>query len=107
MFGPIIRLKRLSDDELLALIARVTILFSQEYGSVDVTPEEMRDFLYFMLSRAGADTMIAPREIIRSYLTALGIITTDKTKRLPDIFSSVAPKKEEMKREFDLDTIEI
>ena len=94
LFGPIIRLKRLSDDELLALTARVTNLFRQGYGDVDVTPEEMRDFLYFMLSRAGADSMITPREIIRSYLTALGILLSDKSKRLPDVYSSVAPKEE-------------
>jgi len=94
LFGPIIRLKRLSDDELLALMARVTNLFRQGYGDVDVTPEEMRDFLYFMLSRAGADSMITPREIIRSYLTALGIMLSDKSKRLPDIYASVMPKEE-------------
>ncbi len=106
MFGPIIRLKRLSDDELLALIARITVLFDEWYGTVDVTPEEMRDFLYFMLSRAGADTMITPREIIRSYLTALGIILSDKGKRLPDVYASVAPKTESKKEVFDPETID-
>lgn len=106
MFGPIIRLKRLSDDEMLALIARVTTLFCQEYGNVDVTPEEMRDFLYYMTSRVGADTMITPREIIRSYLTALGIISSDKEKRLPDLFSAVTPKIEQ-KPAFDPDLIEL
>ena len=107
MFGPIIRLKRLSDDELLALIARVTVLFAQEYGEIDVKPEEMRDFLYFMLSRAGADTMITPREIIRSYLTALGILMTDGTKRLPDVYASAVPKAEAKKAAIDPETIEI
>lgn len=107
MFGPIIRLKRLSDDELLALVARVTVLFAQGYGDVDVTPEEMRDFLYFMLSRAGADTMITPREIIRSYLTALGIIMTEKGKRLPDIYTKVAPEPERKKAVVDPESIEI
>ena len=106
MFGPIIRLKRLSDDELLALIARITVLFCDWYGSVDVTPEEMRDFLYFMLSKVGADTMITPREIIRSYLTALGILFGDKTKRLPDVYETVAPK-EEPKPAFDPELIEL
>lgn len=106
MFGPIIRLKRLSDDELLALIARVTSLFRQGYGDVDVTPEEMRDFLYFMLSRAGAESMITPREMIRSYLTALGILLSDKSKRLPDVYASVMPKEEIKKEDFDPEMIE-
>ncbi|MBR6049594.1 MAG: ATP-binding protein [Clostridia bacterium] len=106
LFGPIIRLKRLSDDELLALIARVTVLFEQGYGHVEVTPEEMRDFLYFMLSRAGADTMVTPREIIRSYLTALGILLSDTSKRLPDVYASVAPKETENTFVPDPDAIE-
>jgi len=106
MFGPIIRLKRLSDDELLALIARTTVLFCDGYGKVSVTPEEMRDFLYFMLSKEGADTMITPREIIRSYLTALGILLSDGAKRLPDIYSSIAPKEDEKSKEdFNPETI--
>lgn len=86
MFGPIMRLARLSDDELLALIARVTGLFAEGYGAVDVTAEEMRDFLYFMLSRAGADTMITPREIIRSYMTALGLLAQEKAKGVCRMF---------------------
>jgi hypothetical protein len=111
MFGPIMRLARLSDDELLALLARVTVLFSRHYGAVDVKPEEMRDFLYFMLERAGADTMITPREIIRAYLTALGLVMQSGGKRLPDIYkkekSVLIPEMEEKNPiDFDPETIE-
>lgn len=113
MFGPIMRLARLSDDELLALIARVTGLFAEGYGAVDVTAEEMRDFLYFMLSRAGADTMITPREIIRSYMTALGLLAQENgKKRLPDIYKKedVMPADADKRvnpDDFDPETIEI
>ena len=87
MFGPIMRLARLSDDELLALLARITVLFSRCYGAVDVKNEEMRDFLYFMLARAGADTMITPREMIRAYLTALGVVMqSGGASRLSDVY---------------------
>lgn len=112
MFGPIMRLARLSDDELLALLARVTVLFNRCYGEVDVKAEEMRDFLYFMLSRAGADTMITPREMIRAYLTALGIISQSGGKtRLPDVYKKqgdiLLPKQEEEKNtDFDPELIE-
>ena len=112
MFGPIMRLTRLSDNELLALLARVTGLFNRCYGEVDVTAEEMRDFLYFMLARAGADTMITPREMIRAYLTALGIVMQSGGKtRLPEVYKkdgdSLLPVKKETKTEdFDPETIE-
>lgn len=112
MFGPIMRLARLSDDELLALLARVTILFKRGYGAVDVKPEEMRDFLYYMLDRAGADTMITPREIIRAYLTALGIILeSGGKKRLSEIYQkerafAEEPKAENKTTDFDPEDIE-
>jgi len=112
MFGPIMRLARLSDDELLALLARVTVLFKRGYGAVDVKPEEMRDFLYYMLDRAGADTMITPREIIRAYLTALGMVLQSKgEKRLSDIYRKESAFAEETPKErqtsdFDPETIE-
>ena len=112
------RLSRLSDDELLALIARVTSLFTRVYGGPDVTAEEMRDFLYFMLARAGADTMITPREIIRAYFTALGIVLQSSgAKRLPDVYKKEGAvslgipensEKTETKRDdFDPEMIEI
>lgn len=112
MFGPIMRLARLSDDELLALLARVTVLFHRHYGKVDVKNEEMRDFLYFMLSRAGADTMMTPREIIRAYLTALGIVMQSGGKtRLSDVYKKegsplFSEPKEEKSDDFDPEMIE-
>ena len=112
MFGPIMRLARLSDDELLALLARVTVLFCRCYGEVRVKTEEMRDFLYFMLSRAGADTMITPREMIRAYLSALGIVMqSGGTMRLSEVYQKeshqlLPEQKEEKKEEFDPELIE-
>ena len=112
MFGPIMRLARLSDDELLALLARITVLFSRCYGTVNVKNEEMRDFLYFMLARAGADTMITPREMIRAYLTALGVVMqSNGTQRLSDIYKKqshilIPEQKEEKNNDFDPELIE-
>ena len=112
MFGPIMRLARLSDDELLALLARVTGLFCRCYAEVNVKTEEMRDFLYFMLGRAGADTMITPREMIRAYLTALGIVMqSGGTTRLSDVYQKegnklIPEQKEDKKEDFDPELIE-
>lgn len=114
LLGPVMRLSRLSDDELLALMVRVTGLFAEGYGAVDVTMEEMRDFLYYMLSRTGAQTLITPREIIRSYMTALGLLLQDGGgKRLPDLYQSkdfqLPPEPDPGKNpdDFDPETIEI
>ncbi len=75
LIGPVIRLKRLSDDELFALISRVTKLYSQNYGCQPlVTEEQMARFLEISLDRAGADNMVTPREMLRDYMTVLNIL---------------------------------
>ncbi len=75
LIGPVIRLRRLSDEELYALISRVTKLHAQNYGVEPlVTEEEMLSFLKLCLSRAGADVMITPREMLRDYMTVLNIL---------------------------------
>ncbi len=80
MLGPVIRLRRLSDDELYALIARITMLHGQNYSwEPRITKEEMAEFLKLCLERAGADTMITPREIIRDYINILNILLQNDT----------------------------
>lgn len=103
-FNPVIRLVRLTDDELLALIKRVSVLYSQKFGEIKVTPEEMKEFLYIMLSRAGASEMMTPREIMRSYLNALDAVTQGKSMR--EILNELKPSKHETKTEsLDPETI--
>ena len=73
--NPIIRLVRLSDNELFALLKRMTVLFNQYYESkVDVSDEQILTFLKVNLQRAGAETMITPREMIRDFMTILNVL---------------------------------
>jgi hypothetical protein len=73
--SPVIRLRRLSDNELLALVTRLNRLYSQKIGGeVLVSHEEMVHFLTHELARAGASEMVTPREIIRDFLTLLAIL---------------------------------
>ena len=75
LIGPVIRLRRLADDELLALLSRVTKLYAQHYPNAPtVSEEEMIEFLRLSLRRAGADAMITPREMLRDYMTILNIL---------------------------------
>ena len=75
LIGPVIRLCRLSDDELFALISRVTKLYSMNYSwDARITEDEMVEFLRICLERQGADSMITPREMLRDYMTVLNIL---------------------------------
>ena len=86
LIGPVIRLKRLSDDELYALICRVTALYSQYYNwECTITDEERIEFLNICLSRAGADIMITPREMLRDYMTVLNILMQNPDAKFADV----------------------
>ena len=94
LIGPVIRLRRLSDDELLALIVRITSLHSQCYGwEARVTPEQMTEFLKLCLSRAGADSMITPREMLRDYMTVLHILMQNPEAKFEDVVGSAVTLK--------------
>lgn len=75
MMSPVLRLRRLSDSELLALIMRLTLLHAKYYGyEPRVTEDQMETFLKGELSRAGATEMVTPREIIRDFLMLLDLM---------------------------------
>lgn len=90
MMGPVIRLRRLTENELLALIMRLTILHSQYFKwEARITDEEKQRFLADEMRRAGADEMITPREIIRDYISILNLLLENPEAS----FSSIATPK--------------
>ena len=95
--SPVIRLRRLSDNELLALVKRLTKLYMQREGleNPPVTNEEINVFMNTALSRAGAEEMITPREIIRDFLTLLNILRDNPTATFSALVSKVTFTKAE------------
>ncbi len=89
LVGPVIRLKRLSDEELFALISRITKLYAQHYGKDPrVSEEQMAQFLNLSLARAGAEQMITPREMLRDYMTILNILMQNEKITFEEILQS-------------------
>ena len=88
--APVIRLRRLSDNELLALVKRLTKLYAQREGltALPLTDNEIEMFLVNALFRAGAEEMITPREIIRDYLTLLNILKDNKDATFESLMKS-------------------
>ena len=98
LIGPVIRLRRLSDDELFALIQRVTTLYSQYYNwECTVTNEDRIKFLNICLSRAGADSMITPREMLRDYMTVLNILMQNPEAKFDDVIGNHVTLKTDAK----------
>ena len=92
--SPVIRLRRLSDNELLALLNRLVKLLEQQSGApARVTPEDMASFLETVMSRAGAEEMLTPRDVIRDFLTVMYVLRDH-----PELtFSALVQKEREKK----------
>ncbi len=88
--APIIRLVRLGDNELFALLKRLTDLFGQYYNQTPrITKEEIATFLKYNTSRVGAEIMVTPREMIRDYMTLLNLLLQNESVSFDTIMSSV------------------
>ena len=89
--SPVIRLRRLSDNELLALVKRLTKLYGQRegLGAPMLSDNQIEAFLGKALSRAGAEEMVTPREIIRDYLTLLNILRDNKGASFEGIMNNI------------------
>lgn len=93
LIGPVIRLRRLSDEELFALMVRITALHGQYYGVAPrITEDEMVRFLTVCLERAGADSMITPREMLRDYLTVLNLLMQNPELSFDEVVGKVSLK---------------
>lgn len=95
--SPVIRLPRLSDNELLALVKRLTKLYQQREGTVHppVSDGQIERFLNNALAKAGAEELITPREIIRDYLTLLNILRDNPDACFDDLMSKASFISEE------------
>ena len=91
LLSPVIRLKPLSEEELLILTEKLTeihaALYEQETG---ITEEERIAFLQAETDRVGTDSHITPREIIRDYIELLDILLQNPSLRAEDLLGSEA-----------------
>ncbi len=99
--SPVIRLRRLSDNELLALAKRLTKLYMQK-EETDIPPvsdREIEAFIRHATARAGAEELITPREIIRDFLTLLNILRDNREATFDELIKNVTFEKAESNKE--------
>ena len=95
--SPVIRLRRLSDNELLALAKRLSKLHMQreELSVPLVTDIQIEAFIRHATAKAGAEELITPREIIRDFLTMLNILKDNKDATFEELIKNVRLQKDE------------
>lgn len=87
--SPVIRLRVLSDAELLALVKRLSNLFSMKEGSQPlVSDADIERFVTLSKSRAGAGELITPREVIRDFLTVLNVLRDNPDAKFDDLIKT-------------------
>ena len=87
--SPVIRLRRLSDNELYALLCRLSKLHAMQKGKDELlSDEEKRAFLSFATSRAGASELLTPREMIRDFMTLLNILSENGDATFASLLTS-------------------
>ena len=78
-------------------MSRISKLYAQNYGCGEiVTESQMVRFLEISLSRAGADSMVTPREMIRDYMTVLNILLQNPDVSFEDVVSEVNQRNDEV-----------
>lgn len=92
--SPVIRLSRLTGDELFALIGKLETVHSLYYKTeLRLTDEEKLAFLKLYGERMGADSLLTPREVIRDFLAVLNLLMQNPTESFLSLMESVAVKK--------------
>jgi hypothetical protein len=77
--SPVIRLSRLSNEEIFILLERLADIHAQHYGYQSwIGAEELRTFMELALSSPGAEEFITPREITRDFLGLLNILKDEQ-----------------------------
>ena len=86
LLSPIIRLKRLTPDEMFILTEKLRDIHSDlhEY-KCELTQENLMDFIKIEYERVGANTNITPREVIRDFIELLDILYQNPNKKFADI----------------------
>ena len=108
MTGPVIRLSRLSDDELFALLTRLLTLHSSYYAyAPNLSDEQLLAFLSASLGRVGADELITPREITRDFLGVLNVMMQEKDCDFEKLIGQVASSPANSEDEDEEDDFDI
>jgi hypothetical protein len=87
---PVIRLMPLDHNEIFVLLKKLKAVFDFNYKvELNVTDQDIQQFMEELFNKPGANEFLTPREVIRDFLNILSIIRqnpgTDKQKLFGDL----------------------
>ncbi|MHA2245550.1 MAG: ATP-binding protein [Candidatus Hodarchaeales archaeon] len=73
--GPVIKLERLSLEEIFVLLTRVMNVHALHYKyEAFLTNDDLQEFIKVIVSRIGADKLLTPREFVREFIILLNVL---------------------------------
>lgn len=72
---PVIRLMPLSHNEIFVLLKKLKLIFDYNYKTeIDISDNDIQQFMEEIFNKPGASEFLTPREVIRDFLNILNII---------------------------------
>ncbi|MFX1252111.1 MAG: ATP-binding protein [Promethearchaeota archaeon] len=79
--SPVIKLERLSLEEIFVLLTRVMNIHTLHYAyESNLTDEDLKDFIEVILSRIGAEKLLTPREFVREFIIINNVMRKNPEK---------------------------
>jgi len=103
---PVIRLFPLDHNEIFVLLKKLKVIFDTHYKTtIDISDEEIRQFMEELFNKPGASEFLTPREVIRDFLNILSIIRQNPSVDKSQLFGEIEIT-DERPDELSLDSIE-
>lgn len=96
LLSPIIKLEPLTYEETFVLIEKLAKIHADLYSyEMNLSEDEMIDFLKMEYNRVGSGISVTPREIIRDFIEILNILLQNPEKGMKDIIGDKSVKLSE------------
>ena len=87
--GPVIALQVLTTEELFILLENIIRVYERHYNyNPNLSREQLTAFLQTIMNRLGADDLITPREIIKTFLSLLNILQQNPNATFEELIGS-------------------
>lgn len=87
---PVIRLLPLDHNEIFVLLKKLKAIFDFHYRcSIDLSDEDIHQFMEEMFNKPGASEFLTPREVIRDFLNILNILRQNPTLEKRALFGEI------------------
>jgi len=84
--GPVIQLSKLTPNEIFLLLERLSMVHGVAYGyEPSVTDTQLQSFISSVSGRLGADKLLTPREVTRSFLDILNTLLDNPDLNFSDL----------------------